>query len=304
MKIVIAGATGLVGEALVKRLLDKHELVIFSRDVPKARKKFMGAGLHYADWHQPPSHLAALIDGTRVIVNLAGAGIADQAWTQKRKQAIIGSRLQSIEMLHKLFAAAEIRPALVIQASAIGYYGFSDDLEFNEDSPPGKGFLADVTRQWEEKAKQWEDLAERVVLLRTGVVLASKGGALPRMALPFKFWNGGPIGNGRQWVSWIDIEDEIEAILHLLHHPQSRGPYNLTAPNPVQQKDLAKAISKALRSPSWLRMPDYFLKLLLGKEMAEEVLLKGARVLPVRLQAEGFKFHFNDVEDSVRDKLR
>lgn len=303
MKIVIAGATGLVGEALVKRLLDKHELVIFSRDVPKARKKFLGAGVHYADWHQPPSHLAALIDGTRVIINLAGAGIGDARWTQERKNAIIGSRLQSIEMLHTLFAAAEIRPDLVIQASAIGYYGFSDDMEFNEDSPPGEGFLADVSRQWEEKAKIWNDISPRIVYLRSGVVLARNGGALPRMAMPFRFWNGGPVGTGKQWVSWIDLEDEIEAILHLLHNPLSNGPYNVTAPNPVPQKKVAEAIGKALRSPSWLPMPGFVLKALLG-EMADELLLKGTKALPARLLADGFKFHFNDVEDSVRDKLR
>ncbi|MBK9292610.1 MAG: TIGR01777 family protein [Bacteroidetes bacterium] len=302
MKIVIAGGTGLVGEALVKRLIDKHELVIFTRDVPRARKKFLGAGVHYADWHQPPSHLAALIDGTQVIVNLAGAGIGDARWTEARKHAIIGSRLQSIEMLHKLFKAAEINPSLVIQASAIGYYGFSDDRVFTEDDPPGEGFLADVTKRWEEKARVWHDIAERLVLLRTGVVLAREGGALPRMALPFKVWNGGPVGSGKQWVSWIDLEDEIEAILHLLHNPLSLGAYNLTAPNPVQQKDLARAIGKALHSPSWLPMPDFVLKILLG-EMADELLLKGARVAPVRLQAEGFQFHFEHVADSVKDKL-
>lgn len=304
MKIIVAGGTGLIGEALVKRLIDKHEIVIFTRDVPKARQKFMGAGVHYADWHQPPSHLAALIDGAQVVINLAGAGIGDAAWTDKRRQIIIGSRLQSIEMLHKLIAAAEIRLDLVIQASAIGYYGFSDDMIFTENDPAGDGFLAEVTRLWEEKAKVWHDVAGRVVLLRTGVVLAREGGALPRMALPFRFWNGGPIGSGKQWISWIDIEDQIEAILHLLNTSESNGPYNLTAPNPVQQKDFAQAIGKALRSPSWLRVPNFALKLMLGKQMAEELLLKGARVMPIRLQAEGFKFHFESAEESVKDKLR
>ncbi len=303
MKIVIAGATGLVGEALVKRLLDKHELVLFSRDVPRARKKFLGAGIHYADWHQPPSHLAALIDGARVVINLAGAGIGDARWTQERKNAIIGSRLQSIEMLHKLFVAAEIHPELVIQASAVGYYGFSDDCEFTENDPPGEGFLADVTKRWEEKANIWNDISPRLVLLRSGVVFARNGGALPRMAMPFKFWNGGHVGTGKQWVSWIDLEDEIEAILHLLHNPLSNGPYNLTAPKPVMQKEVAKAIGKALNSPSWLHMPNFVLRALLG-EMADELLLKGAKVLPVRLLAEGFQFHFEDVAESVKDKLK
>ena len=302
MKIVIAGATGLVGEALVKRLLDKHELVLFTRDVPRARKKFLGAGIHYADWHQPPSHLAALIDGARVIINLAGAGIGDARWTQERKNTIIGSRLQSIEMLHKLFAAAEIHPDLVIQASAIGYYGFSDDREFTENDPPGEGFLADVTKRWEEKAEIWNDIAPRLVLLRTGVVFARKGGALPRMAMPFKFWSGGHVGSGKQWVSWIDLEDEIEAILHLLHNPLSNGPYNLTAPKPVMQMEVARAIGEALKSPSWLPMPDFVLRVLLG-EMADELLLKGVKALPTRLMAEGFEFHFKNVDESVIDKL-
>ncbi|HMM11742.1 MAG TPA: TIGR01777 family oxidoreductase [Bacteroidales bacterium] len=303
MKIVIAGATGLVGEALVKRLIARHELVIFTRDVPKAREKFKGAGVHYADWHQPPSHLAALIDGTKVVINLAGAGIGDARWTAERKNAIIGSRLQSIEMLHRLFQAAEIQPELVIQASAIGYYGFSDEHVFSEGDAPGQGFLADVTRRWEEKAAIWSDISPRLVLLRSGVVLARNGGVLPRMALPFRFLSGGPMGTGNQWISWIDLEDEIEAILHLLHNPLSNGAYNLTAPHPVRQKEMAKAIGKALKSPSWLPVPGFVLKTLLG-EMADELLLKGAKVLPFRLQEEGFEFHFLNVTDSVMDKLK
>lgn len=303
MKIVIAGATGLIGEALVKRLRNKHELVLFSRNVPEARKKFLGAGLHYADWHQPPSHLAALIEGARVVINLAGAGIGDSPWTQERKNIILGSRLQSIEMLHKLFAAAEIQPELVVQASAIGFYGFSDDREFTESDPPGDGFLAEVTRRWEEKAKVWHDISPRLVLLRTGVVFARSGGALPRMALPFKVWSGGPVGSGKQWISWIDLEDEVEAILHLLENPLSNGPYNLTAPQPAMQAEVAKAISKAMHSPSWLPFPGFVLRALLGR-MADELLLKGAKVLPKRLQDEGFQFTFSNVFDSVRDKLR
>jgi uncharacterized protein (TIGR01777 family) len=303
MKIVIAGATGLVGEALVKRLLGRHELVVFTRDVPKARKKFLGAGVHFADWHQPPSHLAAIIEDAKVVINLAGAGIGDARWTVERKNVILGSRLQSIEMLHKLFLAAEIQPELVLQASATGYYGFSDSEIFTEESGPGKGFLAEVTIKWEEKAKLWSDISPRVVLLRSGVVFARHGGALPRMALPFRFWNGGPLGTGKQWVSWIDLEDEVEAILHLLNNPLSNGAYNLTAPNPVLQKTVSEAIGKALNSPSWLTMPGFLLRALLG-EMANELLLNGSRVLPIRLQSDGFQFHFDNVADSIIDKLR
>jgi uncharacterized protein len=303
MKIIIAGATGLIGEALVKRLAGKHELVIFTRDVPAARKKFYGAGIHFADWHQPPSHLAALIDGSQAMINLAGTGIGDARWTEKRKHAILGSRVQTVEALHKLLKAAEIKLDVIVQASAVGYYGFDEQKTFTENDASGKGFLAEVSQKWEAAAKHLEEITNRLVIIRTGVVMAREGGALPKMALPFKLFGGGKVGSGKQWVSWIDLEDEVEAILFLLNSKISNGVYNLSAPNPVQQKDLAKAIGKALKRPAWLPAPSFAIKTLLG-EMAEELLLKGTKAIPQRILNEGFKFHFENIQDSLNENLK
>ncbi|PKP52860.1 MAG: TIGR01777 family protein [Bacteroidetes bacterium HGW-Bacteroidetes-1] len=298
MKIIIAGATGLIGEALVKRLIGKHELVIFTRDVPKASKQFFGAGIHFADWHQPPSHLAALVDGSQALINLAGTGIGDKRWTSDRKRAILGSRVQTVEALIKLMSAAEQMLQVVIQASAVGYYGFDAEKTFTESDDQGEGFLAEVSGKWESAAKGFQSIAERVVLIRSGIVLSDHGGALPKIALPFKFFAGGKTGNGKQWVSWIDLEDEINAILFLLENKDCQGPFNLVAPNPVRQENMAKAIGKALKRPSWMPVPDFILKLILG-EMADEMLLRGTRALPLKLISKGFTFTFPAIEQSL-----
>lgn len=303
MKIIIAGATGLIGEALVKRLTGKHELVIFTRDVPAARKKFYGAGIHFADWHQPPSHLAALIDGSQALINLAGAGVGDSRWTASRKLAILGSRVQTVEALYKLLKAAEIKLDITIQASAVGFYGFDENKTFTENDAAGKGFLAEMSQKWENAAAHLKEISERLVIIRSSVVMARDGGALPKMALPFKLFAGGRLGSGKQWVSWIDIEDEVEAILFLLQSNTSNGVYNLTAPNPVQQKVLAKAIGNALKRPSWIPVPAFALKLLLGN-MGNELLIQGTKAIPQRLLEEGFTFHFEHIQDSMNENLR
>jgi hypothetical protein len=303
MKIIIAGATGLIGEALVKRLTGKHELVIITRNVPAARKKFMGAGIHFADWHQPPSHLAALLEGSKVLINLAGTGIGDERWTEKRKEAILWSRVQTVEALHRLIKAAEIKLETVIQASAIGFYGFDENKTFTEDNEVGTGFLAEVSYKWEQAAAGLNEITERLVVIRSGIVFSKDGGALPKMVLPFKFFAGGKMGGGKQWLSWIDIEDEVEALLFLLNNKQCKGVYNLVSPQPVQQYKLANAIGKALGRPSFLTVPAFAIKLALG-EMGNELLLQGTKALPKRLLEEGFDFHYTDIAESLNDILK
>ncbi len=303
MKIIVAGATGLIGEALVKRLIGKHELVIFTRNVPAAREKFKGAGIHFADWHQPPSHLAALIDGSEALINLAGAGIGDQRWSEKRKEAVLWSRVQTVEALHNLLKAAEIKLKTIIQASAVGYYGTDLDAVFTEESEVGTGFLAEVSYKWELAAAGLTDVTDRLVLIRSGVVLSNQGGALPKMALPFRFFGGGKIGHGKQWLSWIDIEDEVEAILFLLSQSSGSGVYNLVAPNPVRQSAFAKALGKAMHRPVWMPVPAFAIRLIFG-EMGQEMLLKGTQALPQRLLNEGFKFHFENIDQSLQDKYK
>lgn len=303
MKIIVAGATGLIGEALVKRLIGKHELVVFTRNVPAAREKFKGAGIHFADWHQPPSHLAALIDGSEALINLAGAGIGDQRWSEKRKEAVLWSRVQTVEALHNLLKAAEIKLKTIIQASAVGYYGSDLEAVFTEESEVGTGFLAEVSYKWELAAAGMKDVTDRLVLIRSGVVLSTEGGALPKMALPFRLFGGGKIGHGKQWLSWIDIEDEVEAILFLLSQSSGMGVYNLVAPHPVRQSTFTKALGKAMHRPVWLPVPAFAIRLFFG-EMGEEMLLKGTRALPQRLLNEGFKFHFENIEQSLQDKYK
>ncbi len=303
MKIILTGATGLIGQALVKRLLGRHELIVFSRNIPRARTIFKDSGIQFADWHQPPSSLAAMVEGSSVLINLAGEGIGNGRWTSKRKDAILWSRIQSTELMFTLLEAAEMKLETVIQASAIGYYGFDDERSFTEEDEAGSGFLADVSKRWEKAAQKFEQLSERLLVVRTGIVLSNQGGVLPKMALPFRFFAGGKIGSGNQWMSWIDIEDEVEAILFLLDNKSSKGVYNLSAPEPVRQKEFAKQLGITLKRPSILPMPASLMRLFMG-EMAEELLLNGTRALPTRLLQEGFRFHFTQLQDSLHDKLK
>lgn len=302
MKIIIAGATGLIGKALVKRLMGKHELVIITRNVPEAQRIFGTIGIHFADWHQPPSHLAGMMKNSDALINLAGLGIGDARWTFKRKQAIVGSRVQSVEMLIKLLKAAEIQLEVVIQASAVGLYGLKSESICNENSPQGEGFLAEVTAMWEKSAAGFSEVSNRLVLIRSGVVFSGEGGVLPKMAKPFRYFAGGKLGSGNQWISWIDIEDEVNAILFLLQKKSSIGAYNLVAPQAIQQKKLAKKIGNHLHRPSWIPVPGFVLRLMFG-QMANELLLNGTIALPQKLLNEGFKFSFSTIDESLAERL-
>jgi len=303
MKIIISGATGLIGSALVKRLSGRHELVVFSRDVPHARKVFGGGtGIHFADWHQPPSHLAALIDGSRALINLAGESIGQSRWTPTRKRALLWSRVQTTGMLHALLKASEIKLDTIIQTSAIGYYGNSNTETFDEESPSGSGFLAEVTQKWEASATPLAEVCQRSVIVRSGLVLASNGGALPKMTLPYRLFMGGKVGSGMQWISWIDIEDETEAILFLLRNARCQGVYNLVSPNPVRQSEFSVSLSKTLHRPSFVHIPKSLVRLVTG-EMGEELLLQGARVMPKRLLEAGYRFQYPMLDESLRSNL-
>ncbi len=300
MKIIVTGATGFIGSALVKRLMGRHELVIFSRNVPHARKVFGGGiGIQFADWNQPPSHLAALVDGSRALINLAGAGIGSGRWTDDRKCEILWSRIQTTRMLHDLLKASEIRLDVVIQASAVGYYGNSLTRIFDEESEAGKGFLSQVATKWEETARELSEISNRLIFIRSGMVLSSSGGVLPKMALPFRFFAGGRIGNGRQPLSWIDLEDELEAIQFLLKNQHCNGVYNLVSPNSHTQAEFATILAKVLKRPALMRVPSFLIRMLLG-EMGSELLLNGQKVMPKRLLESGFKFQYPLLEDALK----
>ncbi len=301
MKIIIAGATGLIGKALVRRLSGKAEIVIISRKPVKASRQFKNTkGLHFVGWNDPLPLTKDTIANTKAVINLSGAPIAGKRWTQTYKNQIVDSRIDPINRLAELIKASKIKPEVVIQASATGYYPLDKDVKLTENSHAGNSFLSDVTQQWETAAQQFEGLAKRVVLLRTGIVLSPDGGALPQMALPVKFFAGGPLGSGKQWISWIHIDDEVEAILHLLKNPKSSGVYNLTAPHPVRQSEFAKALAVALKRPYWMPAPAFAIKALLG-EMGDELLLKGNQVMPERLMNEKFNFTYPKLEDALQN---
>lgn len=298
MKIILIGATGFIGQQLVKQLEPKnYQLTIVSRDKAKPERLF--AKRHnFAEWDgKDVPTLMAIISGSDAVINLAGESIAGGRWTGKRKQQILNSRIQSTLAVVKAINKAENKPEVLLQASAIGFYGADPVRIFDESANAGKGFLAEVTAKWEQAA-QGLDKSVRLVFLRTGVVLDSEGGALPQMMAPFKFGVGGHIGSGRQWFSWIHIDDEVRAIEFLLENDKASGAFNLTAPEPVTMKEFSRKLGKALKRPSWLHVPAFAIKLLMG-QMGDEMLINGQRVIPKKLEEAGFAFRFTKVEDSL-----
>jgi uncharacterized protein (TIGR01777 family) len=296
MKLVIAGGTGFIGSALCARLRERGDsLTLLSRS-PRP------PGLADASWVQwdpaSPKNLKEVVEGSDGVVNLAGEPIAARRWTPAQKERIRQSRLLSTRALVGAIAEAEAKPKFLINASAVGYYGARGDELIREEAPPGSDFLSRVCVEWEREAKGAEEHGVRVVCLRTGIVLGRGGGALAKMVPPFRFFVGGPLGNGRQWVPWIHIEDEVGLILFLMERPEASGAFNGTAPNPVTMRDFARALGKALNRPAWAPVPAFALKLLLG-EMAE-MLLSGQRAVPARAQALGYTFRYPTIDEALR----
>lgn len=301
MRVIITGGTGLLGTALARDLVkDGHEVIALSRK-PSERSIPDGVKLEHWDaqtgdgWHK-------FITADTAIVNLAGAGLADERWTDERKRIVVDSRVNAGEaVIHAIEKATE-KPAVVVQASAIGYYGPSGAEMLTEESPPAEDFLAQVCVQWEEVIKPVpEQHGVRTVIMRTGVVLSLDGGAFPRQLTPFKFYVGGPIGAGKQWYSWIHIKDEIRAIRFLIENEDTSGVYNLTAPNPVTNAEFTRHLARGMNRPGIVPVPPFALQLLFG-EMST-VILDGQRVLPKRLQEAGFDFQFEHVTTALADLL-
>lgn len=301
-KVVIIGATGLIGRQLVKHL-DRHgyRLVIVSRNAHSARMK-LGENHSYLTWDgKTASALVSSLEGAEAVVNLAGENIAGGRWTKERKRKILASRTETTGALAAAINLCPSKPAALIQASAIGYYGASMEQIFDESCPSGNNFLATVTRLWEEAAKTTNN-SVRLVLLRTGIVLSTEGGALAEMVKPFKFGVGGHIGSGKQWMSWIHIDDEVEAIRFLIENHEADGIFNLTAPNPVTMQNFAVGIGRAMGKKSWMHAPSFAIKMAMG-EMGKEMLLSGQKVVPKNLLDRGFNFRFAHVEEALNDLL-
>jgi uncharacterized protein (TIGR01777 family) len=289
VKIVVAGGTGFIGEPLVRRLIVRgNDVAVLTRNPAKVRS---GRAV-------PWSGVVGEVAGAEVVVNLAGENVGAGRWTAEQKRRILDSRVGSTRELVEAMRSNPLQRRTFISPSAVGYYGPRGDELLDESAPPGEGFLADVVRQWEEEARGAEKIA-RVALLRFGVVLAGEGGALQKMMLPFRLGVGGPIGNGRQWMSWVDREDVLRAIEWAIDRPEVRGVYNITAPNPVMNRDFARALGRALRRPAVLPTPAFVLRLIFG-QMADEVLLSGQRVAPARATIEGFAFEYPTIDAALR----
>lgn len=290
MRIVIAGSSGLIGTALVEQLrLAGHEVLRLVRREPKAASE--------VKWDPNTGEIdLTALTGVEVMINLAGAGVGDHRWTDKYKAEILNSRVNATNTIVK--AATELKPKVLINASAIGFYGETGDREVDETSNPGTGFLVDVVKAWEAATEPAKSAGIRVVNIRTGLVVSGKGGAWARLLPLFKAGLGGQLGNGKQYWSFISLRDEINAIKFVMENDQVSGPVNLTAPNPVTNREVTKAMSKVLRRPALLPVPAFALKIVLG-EFSQEV-LGSARVLPKVLQSAGFNFQDADIVSAIK----
>jgi uncharacterized protein len=302
MKIAITGATGFVGSHLVARLLkDDHEVKVLTRSLEKARRAFAAdkfKRLEYVAYTPTESgDWQAAISGCDGVVNLAGEPISER-WSAERKRRIMNSRKVGTQKLVEAIAKAEQKPSVIVSSSAIGYYGTSETAEFFETSQPIESdFLSQVCQAWEAEANKAKDAGVRVAIVRTGIVLGD-GGAVAKMVPPFKLYAGGPIGSGRQWFSWIHVDDLVGIFLKALLDPSMQGVYNGTAPNPLQMKDFCQTLGEVLDRPSWLPVPDFAIEALLGDGAV--VVLKGQKVLPERTQASGFAFEYEDAKAALR----
>lgn len=297
MKILLAGATGFIGKPLIDALIqEKHELILLTRHPSKMNAR---PELKVLDWDGKKlgqwSEKAAGVDA---VINLSGAGIADQRWTAARKQEILDSRMDSTRVLVEFMRRSSSKSKVFINSSAVGYYGNVPEGDVTENTPKGNGFLADICDAWEKEAKAAESLGIRVVLIRTGIVLEKGGGALAKMLFPFQIFAGGPLGSGRQWFPWIHRDDEIGLILFSLQNHAIQGAVNATAPNPLTMKDFCSTLGKVMHRPSWAPVPGFMLHILLG-EMAD-MLLGGQKAIPQKALRNGYRFKYPELQASLQ----
>jgi len=300
MRVVIAGGSGFLGRALTRSLVqDGHTAVVLTRRAGRAADD----GVDFVMWDGcTGSPWADALDGADALVNLAGENIANGLWTKARRRGILESRLLAGQACLEAIEHVQRPPRVLLQASAVGYYGDRGDTVLDEDAPAGSGFLADVAQHWEASTAAAETMGVRRVILRTAVVLGRDGGALPRMLTPFRYSLGGPLGSGRQWFPWIHLADAIGAMRWLMECPDVSGPFNLVAPGTVTQRTWAEALAMSLGRPARLRVPATLLRLALGA-MGRELFLASARVLPRRLLETGYAFRFPSLSDALADLL-
>ncbi len=293
MRVAVTGASGLIGSRLVRALqADGHEVTRLVRRPPTAPDEVR--------WDPASGTVDRVgLEGHDAVVHLAGAGLGDHRWTNAYKAKVLDSRVAGTSLLAETLASLDRPPAVLASGSAVGYYGDRGDEELTERSAPGTGFLAEVVQAWEAAAAPASRAGIRVALLRSGIVQAPEGGALGRLLLPFRLGVGGRMGSGRQWLSWVAIDDEVGAIRHVLTDRSLEGPVNLTAPNPVTNAEYTRTLGRVLHRPTLLPTPTPALQLMLGRELVSEMLLGGQRVLPRVLQASGYTFAYRTLADAL-----
>ena len=296
MEIAVSGASGLIGSALVTSLTAAgHRVARLVRTEPAA-----GSGDIY--WDPARAYVdTTQLGGKSAVVHLAGETIA-QRWTAEAKRRIQSSRVLGTQLLSEAIRQLAEPPQVLISASAIGYYGDRGEEILREDNMPGKGFLADICRDWEAATEPASRAGIRVVHLRTGIVLSDQGGALAKMLLPFRMGAGGVIGSGRQYMSWIALDDLLAAIRHIIQTPSIQGAVNAVAPRPVTNRAFTKTLGKVLSRPTLTPLPSFAVRLMFG-EMGKELLLASQRVEPARLKASGFSFRFPELEAALRQAI-
>lgn len=297
-RVIVAGGSGFIGRALCRHLVRRGcEVVVLTRRVrdwgegSSSIRQVVWDGQTTQGWQDE-------VEGSFAIINLVGENVAAGRWSRKKKQRILDSRLQATEAVVAAVRQAKEKPSVVIQASAIGFYGDGGDKILDENSESGCGFLADVVGQWEAAIKPVEE-SVRLVTLRLGVVLGRSGGMLAKVMPPFRFFLGGHLGSGQQWISWIHLDDVVGAIAYSLENESCAGVYNLTSPQAVRAKAFFQTLGQQMQRPSWLHIPGFFLKIMLG-DMAREMLLSGQRVEPKRLVESGYVFKYPQLTEALQ----
>jgi uncharacterized protein (TIGR01777 family) len=299
VEIVIAGGTGFIGRSLCEALrLHGHRVTMLTRRRAEVERLF-GSTVRAVEWDAKRSgSWEQSLNRTQAVVNLAGASIADARWTDSRKRLLIESRVEATRLLVKACSRLAVKPQVLINASGIGFYGAHGDEVLDESSGQGKGFLADLCVQWESAAREASPHGTRVVCLRTGMVLERDGGALPRMALPFRLFMGGPVMPGTQWISWIHRDDLVGLVEWALMNPTVAGSMNTVSPSPVTMTEFSKILGRVLQRPSWFPVPEFVLRAALGERGS--LMTTGQRVAPMIAQRGGYRFRYPLLEGALR----